>query len=129
MGNLGGWIRALLFREYTAELCQEGLTETRPLMRHRDDTTLQNIATADKFLAQAVTQYSEVFSKYLSSMFSGTKESPQKLLEIIGKGAILDMPVDLSAVKNATKKALAAKIIQAAWKIAPDGAGAHPFIL
>ncbi|KAL4888153.1 hypothetical protein BDV59DRAFT_196696 [Aspergillus ambiguus] len=93
------------------------------------DNTLQNMATMDLVLISTVRDFSNGIAGYVREVFSGINDSPQKLLDAIGKGAINDVLVDLDAVKQAMKKVMAGKMVQAAWKIAPSGAGAHPFIL
>ncbi|PKY06143.1 hypothetical protein P168DRAFT_303792 [Aspergillus campestris IBT 28561] len=94
-----------------------------------NDEGLQNLETVDKALAQSVTSLGDAFTDYVKDLFSGEGDQPEQLLTLTGRGAIMDVGVDLGQITESTRKLLGAKMIQAAWSVAPEGAGAHPFIL
>ena len=83
----------------------------------------------DKTLTQTVDAYGNAFAEYVTNLFSGEDDQVKQLEKIIAKGGIMDVAVDLNQMTKSTKKLLSAKLIQAAWSVAPEGAGAHPFIL
>lgn len=83
----------------------------------------------DKALAQIVDNFGQAISKYVEDLFSGADDQVTELFNLMARGGIMDVVVNLNQITQSTKKLIGAKLIEAAWTVAPEGAGAHPFIL